>query len=288
MVAAKSFAIEVNFLTGRYVATYHNDRQRGEWPPHPARLFSALVAAWAEDGSDPEEREALEWLEVQGAPEIAASGAAHRKVVSHFVPVNDARIIHSNPSATIRILPDHRSRPKNNRDKQDRYFLPQERFFPSATPQDSRVTYVWNVGVPETLGETLDSLLQRVTRPGALLVPRVVQGDAGAAYSQPQARWVRGEYEGGEARPTGRAGTTIRSPWRSEAALAAVHGRSLYDRRGDHASGAGGCAEYGWRMVRLRALAQLPLFPVDAGRGSGCGDASRDSPLYGGPDSRRD
>jgi len=93
MASAKTFAIEVNFLTGRYAATHHNDRQRGEWPPHPARLFSALVAAWAEDGGDPEERAALEWLEARGAPEIAASEATHRKVVSHFVPVNDAAIV---------------------------------------------------------------------------------------------------------------------------------------------------------------------------------------------------
>ena len=37
-------AIEVAFLTGRYVATAYNTRTETEWPPHPARLFSALVA----------------------------------------------------------------------------------------------------------------------------------------------------------------------------------------------------------------------------------------------------
>ncbi len=88
------FAIEVHFLTGRYVATSHNDRRAGEWPPHPARLFSALVAAWAEpEEADPEERKALEWLEGLGAPAIAASEAVPRRTVSHFVPVNDAAVI---------------------------------------------------------------------------------------------------------------------------------------------------------------------------------------------------
>ena len=88
------FAIEVHFLTGRYVATSHNDRGAGEWPPHPARLFSALVAAWAEpEEPDPEERKALEWLEGLGAPAIAASEAVPRRTVSHFVPVNDASVI---------------------------------------------------------------------------------------------------------------------------------------------------------------------------------------------------
>lgn len=87
-------AIEVNFLTGRFVATAHHDRRRHEWPPHPARLFSALVATWADaDEPDAAEREALEWLEAQPHPGIAAGEATPRSVVSHFVPVNDASVI---------------------------------------------------------------------------------------------------------------------------------------------------------------------------------------------------
>ena len=87
-------AIEVNFLTHRYVATAHHDRRRHEWPPDPARVFSALVATWADaDDPDPSERAALEWLEVQPPPAVVASGAVSRKVVSHFVPVNDASVI---------------------------------------------------------------------------------------------------------------------------------------------------------------------------------------------------
>ena len=38
-------SIEVELLGKRYAATAHNDRGRAEWPPHPARFFSALVAA---------------------------------------------------------------------------------------------------------------------------------------------------------------------------------------------------------------------------------------------------
>ena len=54
MSSSEGFGIEVNFLTGRFVATCHNDRRQPEWPPHPARLFSALVAAWADaDEPDP-------------------------------------------------------------------------------------------------------------------------------------------------------------------------------------------------------------------------------------------
>ena len=94
MSVAEKFGIEVNFLTGRFVATRHNDRRKPEWPPHPARLFSALVAAWADaDEPDPKERTALEWMESQSPPAITASEAVPRKVVSHFVPVNDASIV---------------------------------------------------------------------------------------------------------------------------------------------------------------------------------------------------
>ena len=86
-------AIEVNFLTGRFVATAHHDRNTPEWPPHPARLFSALVATWADaDDPDPIERQALEWLEAQPPPSIRASEAIPRTPATHFVPVNDARI----------------------------------------------------------------------------------------------------------------------------------------------------------------------------------------------------
>ena len=93
MTTQDSIGIEVNFLTDRYVATWFNDRRNPEWPPHPARLFSALVAVWAENGSHEDERLALEWLEGQDPPRIAASDAVQRSVVSHFVPVNDATVL---------------------------------------------------------------------------------------------------------------------------------------------------------------------------------------------------
>jgi CRISPR-associated protein Csb2 len=65
------FAIEVELLTGRYAATAHNDRSRAEWPPHPARFFSALVAVLHDrDEVDQAERAALLWLEQQDAPSL--------------------------------------------------------------------------------------------------------------------------------------------------------------------------------------------------------------------------
>jgi CRISPR-associated protein Csb2 len=87
-------ALGIEFLTGRYVATAYNDRRRAEWPPHPARVFSALVATHFEDPDrDPREREALLWLERQEAPEIHGTEARARDVVDVFVPVNDASVV---------------------------------------------------------------------------------------------------------------------------------------------------------------------------------------------------
>jgi CRISPR-associated protein Csb2 len=86
-------AIEVELLTGRYAATAHNDRGRAEWPPHPARFFSALVATLHDyDEVDRAEREALLWLEQQAAPSLWAdseSTVGRRQVQDVYVPVND-------------------------------------------------------------------------------------------------------------------------------------------------------------------------------------------------------
>jgi CRISPR-associated protein Csb2 len=90
------FAIEVEFLTGRFAATAHNDRGRAEWPPHPARFFSALVAALHDrEEVDHGERAALLWLEQQGAPALHVdpeSKVGRRQVHDVYVPVNDVTL----------------------------------------------------------------------------------------------------------------------------------------------------------------------------------------------------
>jgi CRISPR-associated protein Csb2 len=89
-------ALEVTLLTGRYVATAADDRGRAEWPPHPARLFSALAAAHFEAESPaPGALAALGWLEQQGAPHVTAPEASEREVVTVFVPVNDTTVLGS-------------------------------------------------------------------------------------------------------------------------------------------------------------------------------------------------
>ena len=208
------FAIEVNFLTLRYTATAFHNRRLPEWPPHPARLFSAMVAEWAVD-EDAAERAALEWLESQPPPAITASEELPRKVVSYFVPVNDIAIIaqsrYSKKLAKLEgLLDDHWSEieksegeatskvetinskieeelkvddlvaeptatPKKTELEAAVEILPeyrgnfggkQERYFPSVTPDEPRVTFTWKTNPESSTLQTLDELCERVTRLG--------------------------------------------------------------------------------------------------------------------------
>jgi CRISPR-associated protein Csb2 len=103
------FAIAVTLLSGRYTAMQFNDRTQPEWPPHPARLFSAMTAVWADaQEPDPAERAALQWLEEQRPPAISCSAVSRRAVVTHFVPVNDATALTRNVSRTFQSLSEAR------------------------------------------------------------------------------------------------------------------------------------------------------------------------------------
>lgn len=74
--------ISVRFHDGRYHGA-------GDWPPSPARLFQALVAAAALPGLDAAKRVALTWLESLDPPMIAAPKALAGQNVNLFVPNND-------------------------------------------------------------------------------------------------------------------------------------------------------------------------------------------------------
>lgn len=78
----------IRYLHGVAVAS-HGEHNRVEWPPHPARVFMAMVAAHYQTGADRAERIALEWLEQQSAPEIHAPEVEPGCVVKQYVPVND-------------------------------------------------------------------------------------------------------------------------------------------------------------------------------------------------------
>lgn len=146
-------AIEVEYLLGRAVATDVSRRDEAEWPPHPTRLFSALVDALSDVTSHEEHAAcegALRWLEAQSPPEIAASvgrDLSMRKSVKIFVAVNDEVADAKNIRAAP--LADMRSR--------------QERFFPAVVPADPRVYFAWPASEPTAAHRAaLEALASRV------------------------------------------------------------------------------------------------------------------------------
>ena len=82
-------SLTVCYLTGRAVATDATWREAAEWPPHPARLFSAMVDALRAGTNDSAERAALLWLECQSPPALSHSEASWRDTPTTYVPVND-------------------------------------------------------------------------------------------------------------------------------------------------------------------------------------------------------
>lgn len=137
-------ALAIEYLTGRSVSARADDRDVPEWPPHPARLFFALVSAWAEAGKDGNEETALRWLEQQAAPAISASDCDERPATTVFVPPNDARI------TDITILPERRRR--------------QARTFPSVTPHDPCVFLIWPEAEPSAeIRRSLERMAGRIS-----------------------------------------------------------------------------------------------------------------------------
>lgn len=86
-----SFSLVIEYLTGYCVATDAANREMAEWPPHPARIFMAMVAAHFEtDPGNSEHRTALQWLSELNPPNMKIPQyIARRDVLTSFVPVND-------------------------------------------------------------------------------------------------------------------------------------------------------------------------------------------------------
>jgi CRISPR-associated protein Csb2 len=118
--------LEIEHLLGISFAARSQASTAPDWPPQPDRVFSALVAAWGARGEQAAERRALEWLETQPAPEIAASEGFARSPATVFVPPNDPE---TRKTSDRTIMPDQRRR--------------QPRRFPAFRPDDPVVRLVW-------------------------------------------------------------------------------------------------------------------------------------------------
>jgi CRISPR-associated protein Csb2 len=134
-----TLVLEIEYLLGTAFAAKEEDNPAPDWPPQPDRVFSALVASWAARGERPREHHALEWLEVQPCPEVAASGGFARTAPIVFVPPNDPE---SSRVADPLVMPALRRR--------------QRRRFPVYRPDDPIVLLIWQQATPDAA--TLDAL----------------------------------------------------------------------------------------------------------------------------------
>lgn len=80
--------LEIEYLQRVSYAARYNRPDEPEWPPHPDRVFMALVDAWGVSGRSTSGADALRWLESQGPPEIAAPGANRRSAFRNYVPTS--------------------------------------------------------------------------------------------------------------------------------------------------------------------------------------------------------
>ncbi len=173
--------IGIRYLLGRSIATDVTDYEGAEWPPHPARVFMALVAAHFEDPpANPAERAAeeaaLRWLEALPAPIVVASGCDRRRVVTHYVPPNDFES--SRRDDALQLIPEYRTRR-------------QPRTFPSVWLHGDEVYLSWPQTQVDGHAEALRRLCRRVTRIGHS--SSLVQVWLAEAPGEGAAQWIPSE-----------------------------------------------------------------------------------------------
>jgi len=140
------FAIEVEYLLGRAFASDFRDQEEPEWPPHPDRLFSALIAAHHDTFGTDMEREALSWFQRLDPPQVSAGEAGAGNSVVTFVPTNYA-------GASGSTHPEQRGK--------------QPRVFPTQGPSSPIVHFIWPYAEPdESVRSALSGLAARVASLG--------------------------------------------------------------------------------------------------------------------------
>ena len=149
--------LEIEYLNRVSYAATFNRADESEWPPHPDRVFMALVDAWGTSGRDPSGADALEWLESQDLPEIAAPKAHSRGRFRNFVPTSGNRANgfgYLNDNNILEIVPS---------------IVRKERSFPASVLPDDRPTVhmIWRGAEPsDAVLDALSALARRVPRIG--------------------------------------------------------------------------------------------------------------------------
>ena len=140
------FEISVRFLGGEFIG--QTPGRASEWPPHPARLLYALIAAWYDGDCLESEGDALRWLESQAPPAVIACRDAPAERYEAWVPMN--------------------SKPNWNKKGGKRPTMPKAtKIRSSRYVGDSPVAFVWDVDVPASHERPLRDLSRRCTRLGS-------------------------------------------------------------------------------------------------------------------------
>jgi CRISPR-associated protein Csb2 len=130
--------LSVEFL-GLYGAADVSARATVEWPPHPDRLYQALV-----DAALPQDRPALAWIEAQSPPDVDCGTA---------IPLDWGR--NGKTYVPTNYPTDHLPELRKKQDRQ----------FPMAVP-DGPVRYVWPVDPPLPVFDSICRTAARVTHLG--------------------------------------------------------------------------------------------------------------------------
>lgn len=149
------FSLRVEFPSGHYLAACSDNPAQPEWPPHPARLYSALVAAAyrSSGGMTDARRESLEWLEAQAAPGIFAPAADLLAAPLAYVPPGDRVERKGKRGEEKYEHPVHRWR--------------QPRHFPEVhILGEPFVQYFWHNSAPQETFAALHEIAQGVTHVG--------------------------------------------------------------------------------------------------------------------------
>lgn len=158
-------AIGIKYLNGFVVASEPVNREKIEWPPHPARVFMAMAAAHFQSEGSESERDALLWLESINKdgqyepPRIYASECFQRNVVTQYVPVNDSnKGFKKKPGSSSLYQEMGSTGLRRNR---------QPRSFAQGFPENDTVYMVWPDNDPDvSIRYALDSICRKVTRIG--------------------------------------------------------------------------------------------------------------------------
>ncbi|MEV5082755.1 type I-U CRISPR-associated protein Csb2 [Streptomyces sp. NPDC056159] len=137
------FTVRVDLLEPLYQASGPQPG-RAEWPPHPARLFCALVSV--ADLDDPVEEAALRWLESQPAPLIRVPAQTTEAVTARHAWV---------PTNAVAREPGHAVLPgRTNGGSQ--------KSWPQRVLRHPEVAFVWEVEPPQSVRTVLEAIAARV------------------------------------------------------------------------------------------------------------------------------